>query len=213
MATLPLRQEVYLQVKRLARTPSQWSHPLWCYLLMLALWGLLSQGIPSTTPLIVSALFIQTLLLLLPTLFEEDIQSGLLQQFSMQGERLQRLLMIRLCLSIGMLALLFIVALPVIHLFLGLPWKHCLALLNAWCAALPILVSLGSIAQLMLLEVQGGGWLFSIMVWPLYLPLLLLIVQATILSSPYYLLIGLSLFSLSITPFLMCWLVLVISWL
>jgi heme exporter protein B len=136
-------------------------------------------------------------LIALDRLFQADVEDGSLEQIALSGLPLELVVLAKAAahwLSTGLPLLL---AAPILALTLSLPAEGYLALLAAMALGTPALSLIGSIGAALTVNLRRGGVLLSLLVLPLYLPVLIfgvLTVEAAVsaLAVKPYLLIMLA---------------------
>ncbi len=119
-----------------------------------------------------------SVLLSLDRLFQADYEDGSLELLALSGLPLE-LTVLAKCLAHWLTAgLPLIIAAPVLALLLDLPAKGLAALLLAMALGTPSLSLIGAIGAALTVSLRRGGVLLSLLVLPLYIPVLIFGVAA-----------------------------------
>ena len=174
------------------RRRSEISQPLIFLLIVVSLFPLgVGPGPKLLSTIAPGVIWIAALLatvLSLETLFRSDFEDGTLEQFVISGHPISMIAFTKI-LTHWLLAGLPIVLLsPLLALWMNLPSEGLGVLMATLALGTPILSLLGSIAAALTVSLKRGGQLLSILVFPLYVPLLILAsnaVSASVAGLPY----------------------------
>ncbi len=122
-------------------------------------------------------------MLSLNQLFSHDYLDGSLEQLLLAGQPLALLVLIKTGAHWLMTGLPLAVIAPVLALQLHLPERALGVLVLSLLLGTPVLSLLGSIAAALTLGVRGGGILVSLLVLPLYTPVLIFGTEAVVAST------------------------------
>jgi heme exporter protein B len=144
----------------------------------------------------------------LDSLFRSDFEDGTLEQMVLSGQSLALIALAR-TVSHWLVAGLPIVLLsPLLAMWMNLPDEGLLILIESLAIGTPVLSLIGAIGGALTVSLKRGGQLLSLLVFPLYVPLLILAtsaVSSAIAGLPYTGQLGLMLAgliaSMTLAPF------------
>lgn len=146
-------------------------------------------------------------MLALTRLFGSDLADGTLQQMALSAQSLTVIVLGKVLAHWLVTGLPLVLMAPVLGLQFDLPAASLLALVLGLLLGTPVLSLVGAIGSALTLGLRGGGVLLSLLVLPLYVPVLVLgagAVQAEasgLGSAPHLALLGALLaFALALTP-------------
>ncbi|WP_217983892.1 heme exporter protein CcmB [Turicimonas muris] len=146
-------------------------------------------------------------LLSLPRLFANDFADGTLEQMLLSGEPLTVIVIAKAFAHWLTTGIPLTVISVVFALMFDLNAEVTVALITALFIGTPVLSLVGSVGAALTLGVRGGSVLTSLLVLPLYIPVLIFgagaaeAVSVGVSSSAYFLIVGaLTLFSLVVMP-------------
>ena len=146
-------------------------------------------------------------LLSLPRLFANDFADGTLEQMLLSGEPLTVIVIAKVFAHWLTTGIPLTVISAVFALMFDLNADVTVALITALFIGTPVLSLVGSVGAALTLGVRGGSVLTSLLVLPLYIPVLIFgagaaeAVSVGVSSSAYFLIVGaLTLFSLVVMP-------------
>ncbi|WP_277036340.1 heme exporter protein CcmB [Turicimonas muris] len=146
-------------------------------------------------------------LLSLPRLFANDFADGTLEQMLLSGEPLTVIVIAKVFAHWLTTGIPLTVISAVFALMFDLNAEVTVALITALFIGTPVLSLVGSVGAALTLGVRGGSVLTSLLVLPLYIPVLIFgagaaeAVSVGVSSSAYFLIVGaLTLFSLVVMP-------------
>ena len=160
-----------------ARNKGEWLNPLMFFLMVAALFPLAVDPDPKFLSKIAGGVIwvaaLLATLLSLDALYKADVEDGSLEQWLASGESLYAMTLgkalVHWCISGLPLTLMA----PVLGLMLNLPSNAYWALLGSLLLGTPILSLLGSVGAALTASVRSGGLLLSLIILPLYIPVLI----------------------------------------
>ena len=111
-------------------------------------------------------------MLTLGRLFEADWQDGTLEQMVLTPNNLSLLVLAKILSHWVLCGMPLVLLSTVLGVMFDLPLDHALVLMGTLLVGTPILSCLGAIASALTLGLRGGGVLSSLLVLPLYVPVL-----------------------------------------
>lgn len=160
-----------------ARNPGQWLNPLMFFLMVLALFPLAVDPDPIFLAKIASGVVwvaaLLATLLSLDSLFKEDVDDGSLEQWLASGQSLYALALGKAFVHWCMTGLPLTLAAPLLALMLHLPDNAYWVLFLSLLIATPILSLLGAVGAALTAGIRSGGLLLSLVIMPLYVPILI----------------------------------------
>ncbi|CCU71507.1 heme exporter protein CcmB [Thalassolituus oleivorans] len=165
-----------------ARNPGEWANPLMFFLMVAALFPLAVDPDPSFLAKIAGGVIwvaaLLATLLSLDALFRADVEDGSLEQWLASGESLYGMALgkalVHWCISGLPLTLMS----PVLGLMLALPNDAYGALILSLAVGTPILSLLGAVGAALTSSVRSGGLLLTLLILPLYIPVLIFAASA-----------------------------------
>lgn len=146
-------------------------------------------------------------LLGLPRLFESDFRDGCLAQMALSPQPFALVVLAKIVAHWGTSALPLVLLAPLIGLQFDLAAGALSSLMLTLLLGTPALSAIGAIGAALTLGLRGGGVLLSLLVLPLYVPVLVFgagavagVVAGIDVASHYALLAAFSLISLSLAP-------------
>jgi len=160
-----------------ARNPGEWLNPLMFFLMVAALFPLAVDPDPKFLGKIAGGVIwvaaLLATLLSLDALFKADVEDGSLEQWLASGESLYAMALgkalVHWCISGLPLTLMA----PVLGLMLNLPQSAYVALIASLAIGTPVLSLLGAVGAALTAGVRSGGLLLSLLILPLYIPVLI----------------------------------------
>jgi heme exporter protein B len=160
-----------------ARNPGEWLNPLMFFLMVAALFPLAVDPDPKFLGKIAGGVIWVAALLAtlwsLDALFKADVEDGSLEQWLASGESLYAMALgkalVHWCISGLPLTLMA----PVLGLMLNLPQSAYIALIASLAIGTPVLSLLGAVGAALTAGVRSGGLLLSLLILPLYIPVLI----------------------------------------
>jgi len=165
-----------------ARNPGEWANPLMFFLMVAALFPLAVDPDPSFLAKIAGGVIwvaaLLATLLSLDALFRADVEDGSLEQWLASGESLYGMALgkalVHWCISGLPLTLMS----PVLGFMLALPNDAYGALILSLAVGTPILSLLGAVGAALTASVRSGGLLLTLLILPLYIPVLIFAASA-----------------------------------
>ena len=168
-----LRRDLLLAV----RNRGDWVNPLFFYLLIAMLFPLaITPEKESLSGMAGGAIWIAALLAVLlsmDSLFRSDFEDGSLEQLLLAPHSLSFLVIAKLLAHWILTGLLLTVFSPLLALLLHLPGEVRNALFVSLLVGTPVLSILGAIGVALTVGLRRGGVLLSLLVMPLYIPVLI----------------------------------------
>lgn len=165
-----------------ARNPGEWLNPLMFFLMVAALFPLAVDPDPKFLSKIAGGVIwvaaLLATLLSLDALYKADVEDGSLEQWLASGDSLYAMslgkALVHWCISGLPLTLMS----PILGLMLNLPQAAYPAMLLSLLIGTPILSLLGSVGAALTAGVRSGGLLLSLVILPLYVPVLIFAASA-----------------------------------
>lgn len=165
-----------------ARNPGEWLNPLMFFLMVAALFPLAVDPDPKFLSKIAGGVIwvaaLLATLLSLDALYKADVEDGTLEQWLASGESLYAMALgkalVHWCISGLPLTLMA----PVLGLMLNLPTEAYVAMLLSLLIGTPVLSLLGGVGAALTAGVRSGGLLLSLLILPLYVPVLIFAANA-----------------------------------
>jgi heme exporter protein B len=165
-----------------ARNPGEWANPLMFFLMVAALFPLAVDPDPAFLAKIAGGVIwvaaLLATLLSLDALFRADVEDGSLEQWLASGESRYGMALgkalVHWCISGLPLTLMS----PVLGLMLALPNDAYGALILSLAVGTPILSLLGAVGAALTASVRSGGLLLTLLILPLYIPVLIFAASA-----------------------------------
>lgn len=202
-----LRRDLLL----LLRQRGELLHHLLFFLLVVCLFPLGTRPSPAlllaVTPALVWVAALLAALLSLQRLFRPDFEDGTLEQLLLARDPLALLVLAKvLAYWIGG-GLVFVLAAPLVVLLLGVPVSAIPAIMLSLLLGTPALGLVGAIGVALTLSLPRAGLLLSLLVFPLYVPIIIFgagAMRAAIMglpvAPPLYMLAGLFVLALTLAP-------------
>ena len=186
-------------------------HHLLFFVLVVALFPLGTNTDPTVIVAVAPALIwmavLLSVLLSLQRLFRADSDDGVLAQYLTSPEPLSLIVLAKVLAYWMISGLVFVVVAPVLVLLLGVPVHALGAMMASLALGTPILAFVGAIGSALTLGLARSGVLLSLLIFPLYVPVLIFgagAMHAAIVGLPYagalYLLASLLALSLTLAP-------------
>lgn len=202
------REELKLQLRN--------SHgvlqPLFFFILIVAVFPLAMPAaqtslIQSMAPGVIWVAAILAILLSLGGLFGSDHRDGTLEQWILSGHPLVAIILAKVLARWSASGLLMSLLSPMVAWGLGLSGDQILALLLALLPGTLIICLIGAAGAALTLNARQGGLLLSVLVLPLYVPVLIfgagLVPDAaagTTLNGPFYFLVSMMFLAMTLVP-------------
>jgi heme exporter protein B len=144
----------------------------------------------------------------LDSLFRSDFEDGTLEQMVLSGQSLALIALARTVAHWLVAGLPIVLLSPLLAMWMNLPDEGLLILIESLAIGTPVLSLIGAIGGALTVSLKRGGQLLSLLVFPLYVPLLILAtsaVSSAVAGLPYTGQLGLMtaglIASLTLAPF------------
>ena len=144
----------------------------------------------------------------LETLFRSDYEDGSMEQFAISGHPLTAIAFAKILVHWLVAGLPIVLLSPLLALWMNLPIEGLVVLMVTLALGTPVLSLIGAIAGALTVSLKRGGQLLSLLVFPLYVPLLIVAsnaVSSAVAGLPYNGQLGLMaaglIAALSLAPF------------
>ena len=144
----------------------------------------------------------------LDSLFRSDFEDGTLEQMVLSGQSLALIALARTVAHWLVAGLPIVLLSPLLAMWMNLPDEGLLILIESQAIGTPVLSLIGAIGGALTVSLKRGGQLLSLLVFPLYVPLLILAtsaVSSAVVDLPYTGQLGLMvaglIASLTLAPF------------
>ena len=130
----------------------------------------------------------------LDALFRSDFEDGTLEQFVISGHPLTLIALAKIVAHWLVAGLPIVLLSPLLALWMNLPMESLSVMVVTLALGTPILSLIGSIGVGLTISLKRGGQLLSLLVFPLYVPILIIATAAVMASSdslPYTQFLGL----------------------
>jgi heme exporter protein B len=194
------------------RQKSDVLNPLWFILIVITLFPIAVGPEPlllaKIAPGILWVAALLSSLLSLESLFRDDYADGSLEQMLMSGSSLALIALAKIVAHWLITGLPILLLSPLLAVLLSLEWQSFQATFYTLVLGTPVLSLIGSVGVALTVGLRKGGVLLSLLVLPLYIPVLIFAtsaIEAASLSLPYagHLAImgAISLLALTLAPF------------
>ena len=160
-----------------ARNPGEWLNPIMFFLMVLALFPLAVDPDPKFLSKIAAGIIwvaaLLATLLSLDSLFKADIEDGTLEQWLASGESLYAMALAKSLVHWAISGLPLTIVAPLLALMVNLPESAYGALFISLLLGTPVLSLLGAVGAALTAGVRSGGLLLSLIILPLYIPILI----------------------------------------
>ncbi|WP_221796935.1 heme exporter protein CcmB [Oceanobacter mangrovi] len=178
LVTATIRRDLLLA----ARNPGEWLNPLMFFLMVVALFPLAVDPDPKFLARIAGGVIwvaaLLATLLSLDALYKADVDDGTLEQWLASGESLYLLALGKALVHWLCSGLPLTIMAPVLGLMMALPNDAYWAMLLSLLIGTPILSLLGSVGAALTAGVRSGGLLLSLLILPMYVPVLIFAASA-----------------------------------
>lgn len=200
------------EARLLARKPAELVNPLVFFAIVIALFPL-SVGpetnlLSTIAPGLIWVAALLAVLLSLESIFRTDFEDGSLEQWIVSPHPLSLLVLAKVLAHWLFSGLALVLLSPLLAMMLGFPVKHVPILLVSLLLGTPVLSLLGAVGAALTVGLKRGGILLSLLILPLYIPVLILgsgVLQAALQGLPTlgYLLwmASLMMLTITLTPF------------
>ena len=124
----------------------------------------------------------------LDSLFRSDFEDGTLEQMVLSGQSLALIALARTVAHWLVAGLPIVLLSPLLAMWMNLPDEGLLILIESLAIGTPVLSLIGAIGGALTVSLKRGGQLLSLLVFPLYVPLLILAtsaVSSAVAGLPY----------------------------
>ncbi|HIE78836.1 MAG TPA: heme exporter protein CcmB [Candidatus Thioglobus sp.] len=159
------------------RNPSSVMNPLLFFVISVSLFPLAISPESSTLSQIAAGIIwvasMLSVLLSLNTIFHNDFENGVLEQMAISHHSLPLLILSKIISHWILTGIPIILLSPLLGVFLFLDSKATLVLMTTLLLATPSLSLIGSIGASLIVSIKNTGMLLSLLVLPLYIPILI----------------------------------------
>lgn len=166
------------------------------------------QLLASIAPGVIWIAALLATVLSLETLFRSDFEDGTLEQFIISGHPLTLISLAKIVAHWLVAGLPIVLLSPLLALWMNLPTESLSVMVVTLTLGTPILSLIGSIGVGLTISLKRGGQLLSLLVFPLYVPILIIATAAVMAAAdslPYTQFLGLLIAglitSLTLAPF------------
>ena len=206
-------QTMTRDLKMALRNPSSFLNPLMFFVISISLFPIAispeSQTLSSIAPGIIWVITMLSVLLSLNSLFHYDYDSGVLEQMVISHHSLPLILLAKTLAHWMLSGLPIIILSPFLGMALFINTEGIYILLLTLIIATPCLSLIGSIGASLVVGIKNSGMLLSLLILPLFIPILIFATSAVSQSQSnlpidgqLYFLGFILVLSLLITPFL-----------
>ena len=206
-------QTLMRDLKMALRNPSSFLNPLMFFVISISLFPIAispeSQTLSSIAPGIIWVITMLSVLLSLNSLFHYDYDSGVLEQMVISHHSLPLILLAKTSAHWILSGLPIIVLSPFLGMALFINTEGIYILILTLIIATPCLSLIGSIGASLVVGIKNSGMLLSLLILPLYIPILIFATSAVSQSQSnlpidgqLYFLGFILILSLLVTPFL-----------
>ena len=206
-------QTLTRDLKMALRNPSSFLNPLMFFVISISLFPIAispeSQTLSSIAPGIIWVITMLSVLLSLNSLFHYDYDSGVLEQMVISHHSLPLILLAKTSAHWILSGLPIIVLSPFLGMALFINTEGIYILILTLIIATPCLSLIGSIGASLVVGIKNSGMLLSLLILPLYIPILIFATSAVSQSQSnlpidgqLYFLGFILILSLLVTPFL-----------
>ncbi|HIK77467.1 MAG: heme exporter protein CcmB [PS1 clade bacterium] len=159
------------------RNPSSVMNPLLFFVISVSLFPLAISPESSTLSQIAAGIIwvasMLSVLLSLNTIFHNDFENGVLEQMAISHHSLPLLILSKIISHWILTGIPIILLSPLLGVFLFLDSKATLVLMTTLLLATPSLSLIGSIGASLIVSIKNTGMLLSLLILPLYIPILI----------------------------------------
>ena len=164
-------------LKMALRNPSSFLNPLLFFVISISLFPIAispeSQTLSNIAPGIIWVTVMLSALLSLNTLFHFDYENGILEQMVISHHSLALILLAKTTAHWILTGLPIILLSPLVGTVLFLDYESILILMLTLLIATPCLSLIGAIGASLIVSIKNSGMLLSLLVLPLYVPILI----------------------------------------
>lgn len=182
-ATAVVRRDLVLAFRRRAEI----ANPVFFFILVVTLFplgvGAQPKLLQAMAPGVIWVSALLAVMLSLDSLFRSDFDDGSLEQMLLSPHPLTILIFAKIIAHWLVTGLPLLVIAPLLAIFLGLPEQALGTLLITLVLATPVLSLIGSIGVSLTVGLRRGGMILSLLVLPLYVPVLIFASNAVEMAS------------------------------
>lgn len=168
-----IRRDLLLAVRRRAEI----ANPMLFFVMVVTLFPLALGAQPhllqAMAPAVIWVAALLAALLSLDSLFRSDFEDGSLEQLMLTEHPLAVLVLAKIVAHWLVTGVPLLLIAPLLAVFLGLPAEAITTLLLTLVLATPVLSLIGAIGMALTVGLRRGGMLLSLLVLPLYIPVLI----------------------------------------
>ena len=195
------------------RKPSSFLNPLMFFVISISLFPIAispeAESLSSMAPGIIWVITMLSVLLSLNTLFHYEFDNGVLEQIIISHHSLKLILLAKTLAHWILSGLPIIILSPFLGMALFLDSESIVILVFTLIIATPCLSLIGSIGASLVVGIKNSGMLLSLLILPLYIPILIFATSAIshaqsnlAFDGQFYFLGFILIISLMVTPFL-----------
>lgn len=159
------------------RCRSEMLNPLFFYILVVLMFALAVEVRPSVlqaiAPGVIWVAALLSALLALDSLFRSDFEDGFLEIMLLSPHSLYLLVLAKVLAHWLVTGLPLVIVAPLLAMALGLPERTMDELILSLLLGTPVLSLIGAIGTALILGLRSGGMMISLLVLPLYVPVLI----------------------------------------
>ncbi len=159
------------------RSRHELANPLIFFILVVSLFPLAVTPTPAVlqemAPGVIWVSALLAVLLSLDRLFKQDYEDGSLDQLMLSPNPLMILVLAKVCAHWFLTGLPLVLIAPLLGMFMSIPSEAIPALIYSLLLGTPVLSLIGAIGVSLTVAVNRGGVLLSLIVLPLYIPILI----------------------------------------
>ncbi len=178
-----IRRDLILAFRRRAEI----ANPIIFFILVVTLFplgvGSNSQLLQAIAPCIIWVSALLAVMLSLDSLFRSDFDDGSLEQMLLSAHPLTVLVFAKIIAHWLVTGLPLLIVVPLLAIFLGLPEQALGTLLITLVLATPVLSLIGAIGVSLTVGLKRGGMILSLLVLPLYVPVLIVASNAVEIAA------------------------------
>ena len=170
-----------------ARNSGEWLNPIMFFLMVAALFPLAVDPDPKFLAKIAGGVVwvaaLLATLLSLDAMYKADVEDGTLEQWLASGESLYAMALGKALVHWCVSGLPLTLVAPLLALMLNLPSEAYFAMLVSLLIGTPVLSLIGAVGAALTAGVRSGGLLLSLLILPLYVPVLIFAASAVYYAS------------------------------
>ena len=169
-------------LKMAFRNPSSFLNPLMFFVISISLFPIAispdAETLSNLAPGIIWVITMLSVLLSLNSLFHYDYDNGVLEQVVISHQPLSQILLAKTTAHWILTGLPIILLSPLLGMALFLEPNSIYILMLTLCLATPCLSLIGSIGASLVVSIKNSGMLLSLLILPLYIPILIFATSA-----------------------------------